>query len=470
MRTDILNLTIADAAELLEARQLSPVDLVDAVLERIRLVDERVNAFSTVAAEESMKAARVAEEEIMARRYVGPLHGIPVAVKDNICVGGTRTAAGSKILFQFVPKDDATVVSKLRSAGAIIVGKNNMHEFAMGVTTANPHFGTSRNPWDLRRIVGGSSGGSGAAVAARECYGTLGTDTGGSVRLPAAINGVTGIRPTMGRVSNHGVIPLAWSSDTVGPLCRTARDCALMLEAISDYDAREDATPSMPVSRFTDWVERDARGLRIGIVKDFTFARVQPEVVKAVEQAFSVLQGLGMSLQEVTLDHLELNDAAQAVVELSESATYHQAWLRKKPHHYGEDVRALLELGQRLSAIHYIQAQRYRSLLRAQVLKAFRRVDVFAGPMVPCVAPAIGGDRVWLGGEDHEELISALVRYANLASLCGLPAISVPCGFSTDGLPIGLQVIGRPFNDATVLQVAGAYQSVTSWHLRTPPL
>ena len=468
--SQLLDLSITEAGSMIRRRELSPVELIEAALDRIEAVDSRVGAFITVLGEQAREVARAAERMITAGYYLGPLHGIPIGLKDNIYTQGVRTTAGSKILADFIPDDDATVTARLRQAGAIIVGKLNMHEFAWGGTTDNPHYGTTRNPWDLSRFPAGSSGGSGAAVAARECLGALGTDTGGSIRLPAAVNGITGIRPTQGRVSNYKVVPLAWTMDTVGPMCRTARDCALMFEAVAGFDPRDPGSANMPVPDCLAELERGVHGERIGVVSDYFFGHVQPDVRAAVRGAIEKLERAGATVVDVAIEHLEGNISAQLTVESCEPSSYHQAWLRERPQDYGDDVRTLLELGELYLATHYIQAQRYRTLLRTQFLDAFRDVDVFISPTLPFVATPIGETKVVIEDGREEMMLMVIMQFTGLPSLTGLPAISVPCGFSREGLPIGMQIIGRPFDEARLFRIADAYQALTDWHRRAPDL
>ncbi|HXF57699.1 MAG TPA: amidase [Actinomycetota bacterium] len=468
--TELHELTISEASSLIERRELSPVELTEAVLHRIDAVEDKVNAYITVLHDEARHAAKAAEQMIAAGYYLGALHGIPIALKDNIYTRGVRTTAGSKILADFIPTEDATVAIRLKQAGAIIVGKTNMHEFAWGGTTDNPHYGATRNPWDLSRFPAGSSGGSGAAVAARECLGALGTDTGGSIRLPSAVNGVTGIRPTIGRVSNYNVVPLAWSMDTVGPMCRTARDVAIMLQVIAGPDPLDPGTASVPVPDYLSYLGRGAEGIRIGVVPDYFFDHLQPAVEAAVRAAIEELERLGATVIELSLEHIHGNISAQLTVESCEPSAYHQKWLRERSQDYGDDVRILLERGELYLATQYIQAQRYRTLLRNEFMEAFRRVDVFICPTLPFVATPVGAMTVVIEGGREEDMLSAIMQFTGVPSLTGLPAISVPCGFSKERLPIGMQIIGRPFDEGTLLRVADAYQAITTWHEETPPL
>lgn len=466
---DLLDLSLTEAARLVADGDVSPVELVDASLARIEAVDDKLNAYIAVYSG-ARDVAKAAETMLAAGHRLGPLHGVPIALKDNIGLAGQVTTAGSKILKEWCPQQDATVAARLKGAGAIIVGKTNMHEFAWGGTSANPHYGFVRNPWNTDRFPAGSSGGSGAAVAARTCYGALGTDTGGSIRLPSAINGIAGIRPTIGRVSNAGVIPLAWTMDTVGPMARTVEDCALMFNALAGHDPRDAGSARVPVVDYTADLNRGAEGLRIGVIPDYFFHHLQPPVESAVRSALDTLTGLGATTVDLTVEHIHGNISAQLTVESCEPSTYHQRWLRERPEDYGEDVRTLLELGELHLATHYLQAQRYRALLRAEFLDAFKSVDVFVCPTLPFTATKIGETLVEIEGGVQEDMLAAIMQFTGVPSLTGLPSINVPCGFDEDGLPVGMQVIARPFDEATLFRVGTAFQRVTDFHLRAPQI
>ena len=465
---DLLNLSLAAASRAVADREVSPVDLVTAALQRLDSINGELCAYIDVYSEQALQVARASESLIVAGHRLGALHGIPLSLKDNIAVANQVTTAGSKILADWRPAQDATVTQRLRSAGAIIVGKTNMHEFAWGGTSDNPHHGTVRNAWDPSRFPGGSSGGSGVAVATRTCFGSLGTDTGGSVRLPSAINGIVGLRPTFGRVSNAGVIPLAWSMDTVGPMARTVEDCAILLQAIAGHDSRDPASASAPITDYTADLNRGVQGLRIGIIPDYFFGHVQPQVGIAVQQAISDLKDAGATVVEVASRHIDGNISAQLTIEAAEPSTYHQEWLRQRPADYGDDVRLLLEAGELLLATQYLQAQRYRSVLRAEFVEALKRVDLFICPTLPFTATPVGDVLVEIEAGAPEDMLSAIMQFTGVPSLTGLPALSVPCGFDDNGLPIGMQLIGRPFDESLLLQVGAAYQSMTAFHLRQP--
>ena len=468
--SELVRLTLSEAARLVKAREVSPVELVDASLERIAAVDPQLAAFILVFEKEARQVAKAAEMMVMAGHDLGPLHGIPIALKDNVALRGFPTTAGSKILADWIPDQDATVATRLRQAGAVFVGKLNMHEFAWGGTSDNPHYGTVRNPWNVDRFPAGSSGGSGAAVAARACYGAIGTDTGGSIRLPSAINGIVGIRPTYGRVSNHGIVPLAWSMDTAGPMTRTVEDCALMFGAVAGHDPKDAATGRAAVPDYADGMRSGIEGLRIGFIPGYFFLRLQAPVREAVTGALDVMVKAGAQLVDVDIRNIHGNISAQLTIEAAEPSTWHQRWLRERPDDYGDDVRTLLEVGELLLATHYLQAQRYRSLLRSEFMDAFKRVDVFVCPTLPFTATRIGEMKVVIEPGQEEEMLSAIMQFTGVPSLTGLPSLNVPCGFDPDGMPIGMQIIGRPFDEATLFRAGMAYQSATDFHRREPDL
>jgi aspartyl-tRNA(Asn)/glutamyl-tRNA(Gln) amidotransferase subunit A len=465
---DIAELTLAEATRRLDAGEVSSAELVDACLLRIAAANDVLAAYITVFADEARAVAVAADTMRRAGHRLGPLHGIPIALKDNLAVAGTRTTAGSKILGDWFPDEDATVTARLKGAGAILIGKTNMHEFAWGGTTANPHYGFGRNPWDPERFPAGSSGGSGAAVAARTCYGAIGTDTGGSIRLPAAVNGIVGIRPTIGRVSNHNVIPLAWSMDTVGPMTRTVRDCAVMFGTIAGHDPRDPASATEPLTDYVADLGRGVRGLRIGVIPGYFFTHLQPAVERAVRGAVATFESLGATVVEVEIADIEGNISAQLTVESCEPSAYHQRWLRERPQDYGEDVRLLLEMGELHTAVHYLQAQRYRALLRSRFLDAFEDVDCFVCPTLPFTATKVGEASVVIEGGVEEDMLSAIMQYTGVPSLTGLPSLAVPCGFDDDGLPVGMQIIGRPFAEAQLFRAGHAFQDATDFHRRAP--
>jgi aspartyl-tRNA(Asn)/glutamyl-tRNA(Gln) amidotransferase subunit A len=466
---DLCYLSLVEAAELVRTRQVSPVELTRAVLDRAERLNPRLNAFISLTADEALAAAKAAEAEVAAGNWRGPLHGIPVSVKDIFAVAGVPNTAGSKVFAGRVAGSDCEVVRRLKAAGAVIFGKSHLHEFAYGVTSTNPHYGPARNPWNPDHIPGGSSGGSAAAVAAGIGYGSMGSDTGGSIRIPAALCGVSGLKPTYGRVSRAGVFPLAWSLDHCGPLARTARDLAAILEAVAGFDPADPASAGVPVGDYLAALTGDLRGLRLGVAANFFFDDVSPEVERAVREAVKVLAGLGAELREVALPFIEYAGPAATAISLAEAAAFHRPLLAERAPDYGFDVRARLEFGLWLPAAVYLHAQRARRLILGQMLEAFRDVDVLVTPATPVTAPGVGQARVEINGREYD-VRSTLTRFSSPFNLAGLPALAIPCGFDGRGLPIGLQVVGRPFDEGTVLRVGDAYQRATDWHRRRPPV
>jgi aspartyl-tRNA(Asn)/glutamyl-tRNA(Gln) amidotransferase subunit A len=463
--TETAGLTIAAAAALIGKRKLSPVELTEACLERIGSLDARLRAFITVTREEALTSAQQAASAIARGNYKGPLHGVPIALKDLFDTAGVRTTAGSKILAERVPAEDAEATARLKAAGAVLIGKLNMHEFAFGVTGANPHFGAIHNPWDLERSCGGSSSGSAAAVAAAMVPAALGSDTGGSIRIPSALCGVTGIKPTYGRVSRRGIVPLSWSLDHAGPMARTALDAAIVLKAISGRDPLDESTGAEPVPDYARILEdRRLKGLRVGVPQEHFFDNVDEEVLKAIHTAILVLRDeLKAQVDEVSLPHIAEAPAAVNAIMLPEALAYHQRWLSERPQDYGEDVRSRLDLALAYPAVSYVQAQRLRSLIVEEWReKVFDRFDLLAVPTTPVAAPTLDDNTI--------QTTLTLVRLTGTFNLLGVPAASVPCGFTSNGLPIGLQLVGRWWEEGTVLRVAHAYQQATDWHKRTPPL
>ena len=456
-------MTIAELAAAIRRGELSPHEAVQAALDRIEREDGAYNSFLAVRGEESL-----AEADALGAPS-GPLHGVPLAVKDVIDVAGTRTTAASKVLADNVATADAIVVARLRRAGAIVVGKLNTHEFAFGASTTSAAFGPARNPWDTERICGGSSGGSGAAVAAGLVPGTLGTDTAGSIRIPAAFCGVTGIRPSTGRVPNRGVVPVSWTYDTVGPLARTAGDCALLLDAIAGPDPDDASTTPVAGEPCLDALQLGVTGLRIGVVSHLMGGEVplDPGVAAAVETALVVLEDLGAHVERVDAAFLRRAEVVQQLVMLPEAAEAHLPWLRTKLADYGADVRARLLAGLLLPSSAPITGQRARRALAEEARPLFERYDLLAAPEMPLVAPRIGEDPVEVDGHELAYRLS-LIPYNSPWSCLGVPTASVPCGF-VDGLPVGLALTGRRLGEATVLRAAHAYQQVTDWHERRPP-
>jgi aspartyl-tRNA(Asn)/glutamyl-tRNA(Gln) amidotransferase subunit A len=458
-------LSLAQAAERIQAGELSPVELTESVLARIADVEASITAFATVTADLARKAAVQAEAEITAGGCRGPLHGIPVGIKDLFDTAGITTMSGSAVRADHVPEQDSAVVAKLAEAGTVLVGKTHTHEFAYGTITP-----TTRNPWDVTRIPGGSSGGSGAAVAAGGCMVGMGSDTGGSIRIPASMCGTVGLKPTYGRVSRRGVTSLSWSLDHVGPLTRTVRDAALVMNVIAGYDRADPACVDVPVPDFTAALTGGVAGLTVGVPTNYFTDRVDPTVARAVSTATGVLESLGARAREVTLP---LPDHVMAIYRglmAPEASAYHQGMLREKADLYTAGVRTYLEAGEFVLATDYIKALRARTLFQQQWRDMFEGIDVLVAPTIPTVAvPADDLTIHWPNGTS-ESSTDGCVRFSAPANLTGLPSLSLPCGFTEGGLPIGMQIIGRPFAEPTLLTVGQAYESATDWSDRRPPL
>lgn len=467
--TELHYLTIAEAAPLIADKRLSPVELTSAHLERIGRTDDRLNSFITLLADEALAEARNTESAILAGAYRGPLHGIPIALKDLYYTKGIRTTMGSRIMNDFVPNYDAAVTERFRDAGAALLGKLQMHEFALGVTSENPHHGPAHNPWDTARITGGSSGGSGSSVAAGQCMAALGSDTGGSIRIPSALCGIVGLKPTFGRVSRHGVFPLAHSLDTVGPMTRSVADAALVMNAVAGYDARDPSSANRPNEDFTALLGQGIDGLRVGVPQEYFYDVIDHEVRAAVWQAARAFEALGAHVEDCSIPALNDSIAISGAILLTEAAEVHLDNLRRRAADIGDDVRSRLEDGAVTPAITYIKAQRARTEFNRQIAAAMSAHDVLLAPAVPVGAPRIDASVVEVGGASESKL-ALMPRLTRPFNICGIPTVSVPCGFTSDGLPIGMQLAARHFEDALALQAAHAYEQATDWHTRRPPI
>jgi aspartyl-tRNA(Asn)/glutamyl-tRNA(Gln) amidotransferase subunit A len=459
--------TISTVSKAIAKKELSPVEVVQACLDRIESYDKWINAFITVLPKQAMKSARRAEKEILRGRYIGPLHGIPYAAKDLFFVKGIRNTCGSKILTDFIPSYDAAVIERLSSAGAVLLGKLNMHEFANGPTSVNPHYGPVHNPWDFQRISGGSSGGSAAALVASFALLTLGTDTGGSIRIPAALCGCTGLKPTYGRISRYGAYPLAWSLDHPGPMAKTAADIALAMNVLAGYDHRDPGTSPSPVPDYVRALRGDLERIRVGVPTGFYFERLAPEVRASVKKAIKDLEELGAEVRSISIPHLKEAAIATSVIIFTEMAASLEKWHVTRSADLGDDVRARLNQGSVIPAVLYLKAQRFRRMIQEDFAAAFRKVDVIVTPQLPITAPIIGQGTVSFG-KITEPVPSALTRLTRIYNLLGIPCISVCCGFSSAGMPIGLQIASKPFSEDTVLKVAHGYEAHTPWKDRRP--
>jgi len=444
-------------APALRDRELSPVALTEACLARIEASDGTLRSFVHVA-DAALAQARAAEREIAAGNWRGPLHGIPIGVKDNYLTQDMPTTAGTRAPGISFGSGDSAAVARLRSAGAIPIGKTRTHEFAWGTVTP-----PTRNPWDTDRVPGGSSGGSAAAVAGGLCIAALGSDTGGSIRIPASLCGVVGLKPTFGRVSRQGIVPHTWSLDHAGPLCRTVTDAALLLNALAGYDARDPACQDRQVPDYTRAIGLPVEGVRVGICRNHFFDRNEPAVDAAVGRAISDLSAAGALVHEFEIPNLRYGLAAIFAIELASSAAYHDASVAAGRQAYFEpDVRSLVEIGRLVTAADYLKAEQLRAVLCEDFRRAFQYADVIVGPTEPLTAWKSGEWTVEVGGKP-ESVLSASWRLTFPYNLTGLPAISVPCGFDDRGLPIGLQIAGRPFDETTVLRVAHAFERRHPW-------
>ncbi|MBH00030.1 MAG: Asp-tRNA(Asn)/Glu-tRNA(Gln) amidotransferase GatCAB subunit A [Solibacterales bacterium] len=461
-------MTIREASRKIRRGELSPVELTQEVLANIARLQPHLNAYVTVTESFALEQARRAEREIQAGEYRGPLHGIPYAAKDLYYTQGIRTTIGSKLMADFLPDYDATVIQKLHAAGAVLVGKAGLHEWAYGITSTNPHFGAVRNPWDLDRIPGGSSGGSTAALASGQCLFSLGSDTGGSIRIPASLCGTVGLKPTFGRVSRHGVFPLSHTLDHAGVFGLTVCDTAWAYEAIAGVDDRDDSSVDRPnpVASLDGITRLD--GKKVGVPRNFYFDQLDPDVDAAVRTALNKLETLGATMVDIEVPDIEEFNAVAILIQLAEATSVHRRRFQEHPEDFGDDVRMLIEQGYFVTATDYLDAQRRRRKLNSDFNTLLQQVDVIVAPTIPIVAAKIGQTTTTIGGiEGNVRLVTTrLVRALNLT---GLPVLSVPCGMSSEGLPIGLQLIGSLFGEASLLEMGHAYEQATEWHTQRAP-
>jgi aspartyl-tRNA(Asn)/glutamyl-tRNA(Gln) amidotransferase subunit A len=448
---------IQEAAAALRAGKTSSAALTAAAFDRIRDENPRVNAIQTAMEESACARAQQADEELARGHDLGPLHGIPIGLKDLFATKGVRTTGGSKLFENRVPDQDDAVVEKLRAAGAVIVGKCGLHELAYGVTSNNPHFGAVRNPCDPECIPGGSSGGSAAAVATGMAFMAMGSDTGGSIRIPASYCGVTGIKPTFGRVSKHGVMPLGYTLDHMGPLARTVRDCAIVLQILAGHDPRDVASARQPVPNFIPEAGCSIRGLRIGLPKNFYLERLDPEVEAAVRAVFYRAESLGAAIVPVRVPDIAAVNAVARVILLAEASAVLERYAQTRRSEIGADVLALIDQGRLVTATDYIQAQRLRTAMQREFRQLWKQVDCLFTPTTPITAPKIGAQTVEVHGET-EDVRLATTRFMRGINVLGLPALSIPCGSDSRKMPIGLQIIGKAFDEATVLRVGAALE------------
>lgn len=466
---ELYELSLTTASQLIHQGKISPVELTRACIDRIDRFNARLNCFITYTPESALEQARQVEKALQntPRHEVPqkfPLPGIPVAVKDLFDIGGLRTTAGSIFFKDRTATQDAAVVARLRQAGAIFLGKLNLHEIALGVTNVNPHYGACHNPWDTERISGGSSGGSAAALAARFCLGALGSDTGGSIRIPASLCGVVGLKPTYGRVSVRGIIPLSWNLDHAGPLGRRVEDVARLLQVIAGYDPADPASIHMPVDDYLCNLGTGVKGLKVALANDdYWHTHTDPAVTRAVQSAAEVFRQLGAQVEEVPFPGARQAALSNGIMTTSDAAAFHRERLQNRPQDFGEDVLRRLGMGAQVTSTEYSQARRNQVVLRRLFEQFFEKYNLLLTPATPVIAPLIVGP-------DAVEQASLLTRFTAPFNLTGLPALSLPCGFTHASLPIGLQMITKPWNEVRLLQAAHAYEQATTWHISPPVL
>jgi aspartyl-tRNA(Asn)/glutamyl-tRNA(Gln) amidotransferase subunit A len=456
LKWDLLTLSSA-----IKRKEISPVEVTSRLLDRINAINGKLNAFITVFHEEALRDARKTEKEIMNGNWKSPLHGIPIGLKDLIYTKNGKTTMGSEIYKDFVPDYDAAVVEKLRQSGAIIIGKLNTHQFAYGPTGDRSYFGEVRNPYDLTRISGGSSSGSAAAVSTALCFAALGTDTGGSIRIPSSFCGIVGMKPTFGRISKYGVYPLSWTLDHVGPMTRTVFDNAILLNVLSGYDERDPYSIKTNEEDFTRLLGRSIKGSVIGIPTTYYFENLESEVEIMVRKAVEIFKSLGADIRFIDIFKIKEIYLAQQITIKSEAYTVHKDNLQNFPEQYDPEVRERLLTGEAIKAYEYVQAQQLRNIARQEFLKVLDKVDVILTPTVPILPPKIGQREVIIKGHT-EHVRNALLCLTSPTNFNGFPSISIPCGYSTSGLPVGLQLIGRPFDEANLYRFAYAFEQEIS--------
>ena len=455
-------LTIGEASSLIRDKKLSPVDLTQAYLDRIEAIDGKVKAYVTSLPESALQEARVAEADIHNQNYRGPLHGVPIGLKDLYDTKGVRTTGQSKVFEHRVPTEDATVVTKLQEAGTVLLGKLAMHEFALGGPKTSL-FDQANNPWNLDHVTGGSSSGSGAAIAAGLAMGSLGSDTGGSIRGPASLCGIVGLKPTYGRVSRYGVLPLSWSLDHVGPMTWTVEDTAMMLQVIAGHDPKDATSSQEPVPNYSAALQTDLKGMRVGVPRHYFFADdvgLDEDTANAVEKGIQTLKELGATIQDIEIPSLSLSSIANTVIMIAEANAYHEKNLKSQPQNFGEIVRSRFILGGAFTSADYIQSQRARNKLKREFSEAFKSVDIMAMPVMSKPAAAL---------KDFDPM-GMMMSPSMMAPFnqTGIPAMSVPCGFSSAGLPIGMQIAAEAFNESAVIRAGHAYERYVGWYKERP--
>lgn len=465
---ELAGLSLVEAADRVAARDVSSLELVEAVLERIRETEPLVHAYAHVMDQSARDEARRADHDLATGRWRGPLHGVPIAFKDLVYTTQAPTEAGSRVLEGWTPQYDATVIHNVRDAGGIVIGKTHTHEFAYGVNIP-----PTRNPWHLDCYPGGSSAGSGVAVAVRSAFGAIGTDGGGSIRCPASVDGVVGLKPTTGRVSRRGVVPMSATFDNVGPMTRTVEDCAVLLRAMAGHDRADPVSLDVPVPDFRAGIERGVKGMRLGVERDFYFgAHVTPDVRAAIQSALDFYSKEGAVVVDISIPELELSVPIAMPPILADTTAYHREWIRERGERYELRTRIMIELGEIIPATHYVKAQRARRVLRDRFRAAFEasRLDAMVAPTLPMPTVPVEKLNLVLTDQSGESPGSSYFRQCVAANIVGVPAISVPAGFSREGLPIGMALFGRPLEEAKLFRIGRAYEQAHDWHRRVPSL
>ena len=470
--SDITNMTISELAPKIEAREISPVEVTEAALAQADRLQPKLNSFITILHQDARRQAKELEAALMRGEYKGPLHGIPIGIKDNLATAGIRTTVGSKVLADHVPEEDAQAVSRCKEAGAVVLGKENLEEFAAGPTSNNPHYGAVHNPWNLDHIPGGSSGGGGANVSSRVTFASLGTDLGGSVRGPAGFCGVVGLKQTFGRVSQRGLMVTSFNGDHIGPLTRSVADSALMLQAIAGYDPLDPSTVPVPVPDFSESLGKGLQGLKMGIPANYYFELMDPEVEAGVRQAITVLEELGVEGREVSIPSMKYAGALR-IAGMADSLVAHEPYLETNRQDYGPNVLYRTLAGQFVLGRDYAKALKVQRIIKDDHARVLQEVDFLVTPTAPLAAWPIDTETVSLGGVEYPVRgpgAGMTSRCTSPSNATGLPAMSMPCGFTKSGLPIGFQLIGRPFEEPLLFQVAFGYESVSPYRDSRPPV
>ncbi|UNM97072.1 amidase [Ignatzschineria rhizosphaerae] len=467
MSNPILFLPVSELAKKIQSRELTSVELTKLFLDHSHELNPTLNAYISFRDEKALADAAKMDAEILAGNYRGLLHGIPMAIKDNIYVGNEVTTMASKYHENFVSEDDASVVENLKNAGVVLIGKLNMHEYAWGITNNSPHFGPVKNPWNLSKIPGGSSGGTGAAVSAGLTPVSLGTDTAGSIRIPSSACGIVGLKPTHGLVPKYGCFPLAWTLDHIGPMTKTVEDAAIVLQAIAGFDSRDPVSKKIDTIDYLAGIDSPLAGRVIGIEEDYFFKDVDAPIEAMIRELLAKLEANGAVVKKVKIPALRYSEYVELATSLSEASAIHYEQLKKDPNHYGEDIRMLFELGLLFDSVDYLQAQQLRSELKAEFTKVFEEIDVLIAPTLPSLPNDIGSDLVMINGKE-EDVLNNTIRMTGPSNLTGLPALSMPIGL-VDGLPVGMQIIGDAFDEKTIFNIAKNIEKLVQFE-GVPPI